>query len=500
MCLRTMKSSIMLLLCLLAVVLTSGCSGEKERFVPKSLEDLRGHKVAANAGTTQEKIARMVTESDNVQSLPGGLDALVALEAGQCDVALIERNNMFSEDFQRLAVEEAFTDSTTQEPLATAMRKEDVLLLQEFTAFFDSLETCGGLDEIKSRWLNPDVTDNLKKVVIRDKDVPKTGKRVLKIGSDFSYPPYTITVNNEKTGYEVELWQRFCIARGYGLECDVLVFDALLPALETGKIDIIAAGMSVTPDREKKVNFAPADDYSVTTCLIRKEGAGNNLTWYEKLSESFDRSLVQQDRWLMIVDGFWATLWLFFGSLIIGVILGAFVSYMQMSSHRIVRIIANCYISLMRNIPMLVFLLVMYYIVLAGTGLSAMSVAIIASAMNFGAYIAVMFTTGIKAVDHGQWEAGLALGYTRVQTFTYIIAPQAARHIIPVFQGEAISLLKGTSIVGYISIVDLTKASDLIRNASFEAFFPLLFVTFIYFVLAWMLGKSLDILLKKISK
>ena len=80
------------------------------------------------------------------------------------------------------------------------------------------------------------------------------------------------------------------------------------------------------------------------------------------------------------------------------------------------------------------------------------------------------------------------------------MAPQAARHIIPVFQGEAISLLKGTSIVGYISIVDLTKASDLIRNASFEAFFPLIFVTIIYFVLAWMLSKSLDLLLKKISK
>lgn len=202
----------------------------------------------------------------------------------------------------------------------------------------------------------------------------------------------------------------------------------------------------------------------------------------------------------MIVDGFWTTIWIFLGSLILGILIGAFISYMQMSNYWIVRITANCYIDLMRNIPILVLLLVMYYIILANSGLSAMSVAIIASAMNFGAYIAVMFTTGIKAVDNGQREAGLALGLTPFKTFTYIIAPQAARHIIPVFQGEAISLLKGTSIVGYISIVDLTKASDLIRNASFEAFFPLIFVTVIYFVLAWMLGKSLDLLLKKIQK
>lgn len=485
---------------ILAVLLFFSCAEEKDRFVPKSMADLRGHTVAANSGTTQEKIARMVTEPANVQCLPGGLDALVALDAGQCDVALIERANMFSDDFQRLSLEEAFTDSTTQEPLATAMRKDDVQLLQEFTNFFDSLEVSGALAEIKSRWLNPNLTDNLKKVVIRQRDVPKTGKCVLHIGSDYSYPPYTITVNNEKTGYEIELWQRFCMSHGYGLVCDVYQFDALLPALMSHRIDIIAAGMSVSPEREQQVSFAPADDYSVTSVLIRKadnKGTGNFI---EKVKQGFERSLVQQDRWKMIVDGFWVTLWIFFGSLVLGVIIGAVLSYMQMSRHRALALFANAYISLMRNIPILVLLLVMYYIILAGTGLSAMMVAIIASAMNFAAYIAVMFTTGIRAVDHGQTEAGLALGLTPVQTFIYIIAPQAARHIIPVFQGEAISLLKGTSIVGYISIVDLTKASDLIRNASFEAFFPLIFTAVIYFVLCWILGKSLDLLLKKISK
>lgn len=323
---------------------------------------------------------------------------------------------------------------------------------------------------------------------------------MLHIGSDYSYPPYTITVNNEKTGYEIELWQRFCMAHGYGLVCDVYSFDALLPALMSKRIDIIAAGMSVTPDREAKVSFAPADDYSVTSVLIRKEGNKGSKGFFDSVKDGFDRSLVQQDRWEMIVDGFWVTMWIFFGSLVLGVLLGAILSYMQMSPHRTLVLMANAYISLMRNIPILVLLLVMYYIILAGTGLSAMMVAIIASAMNFGAYIAVMFTTGIKAVDNGQKEAGLALGLTPFQTFIYIIAPQAARHIIPVFQGEAISLLKGTSIVGYISIVDLTKASDLIRNASFEAFFPLIFTAVIYFCLCWLLGKSLDILLKKISK
>ncbi|MCI6503884.1 MAG: transporter substrate-binding domain-containing protein, partial [Prevotella sp.] len=126
---------------LLSIVLV-GCKNDEQRFIPKSLADLRGHTVAANSGTTQEKIARMVTEKENVQCLPGGLDALVALDAGQCDVALVERNNMYSDDFKRLALEEAFTDSTTQEPLACALRKEEDALLMEYTAFFDSIRAC----------------------------------------------------------------------------------------------------------------------------------------------------------------------------------------------------------------------------------------------------------------------------------------------------------------------------------------------------------------------
>lgn len=495
-----MKTFIRLFTLFVLVTVLAGCGKNENRFIPKSLADLRGHTVAVNSGTTQERIARLSTDEDKVQCLPGGLDALVALNSGQCDVALVERNNMFCDEFARLDIEEAFTDSTTQEPLACALRKDDSKLHQEFTEFFDSINACGRLAEIKSRWLNPLLTNNLKKVVIRQKDVPTTGKRVLHLGSDGSYPPYDIMVRNEMTGYEVELWQRFAIERGYGLICEVYTFDALLPALQSKKIDVIAAGMSVTPDRQTKVLFTPADDYSVTTALIRKADSESGKSFFESVKDSFDRSLVQQNRWKMIVEGFWTTIWIFLGSLIIGVILGAFISYMQMSKHKLLSITANCYIDLMRNIPILVLLLVMYYIILANSGLSAMMVAIIASAMNFGAYIAVMFTTGIRAVDRGQTEAGLALGYTPLQTFTYIIAPQAARHIIPVFQGEAISLLKGTSIVGYISIVDLTKASDLIRNSSFEAFFPLIFVTVIYFVLAWLLSKSLDMLMKKVSK
>lgn len=495
---KTLRFLVFLTLC----AALSACGSGGKRYVPRSLQDLKGHTVAVNSGTVQENIARQYTEAENVQCMPGGLDALVALDAGRCDVALVESSNLYCDEFAALNIEQAFTDLTHRDPLACGMRKDDTALHAEFTAFFDSLRTSGALKEIQGRWLNPRMTDNTKKLVVRAADVKRAAahaKRTLRLGADFAYPPYCITINNEKTGYEVELWQRFAIAHGYAIECVVTNFDALLPALQSKKIDVIAAGMTVTPERSEKVLFAPADDYSVTTALVRGEVKATTAL-YESVRNSFVNSLVKQDRWRMIVSGFWVTLLLFFGSLVLGIVIGAFVSWMQQSGVRLVSGTANVYIDIMRNIPILVLLLVMYYIVLAGTGLSAMMVAIIAQAMNFGAYIAVMFTTGIRAIDPGQRRAGLALGLTPLQTFTHIIAPQAARHIIPVFQGEAISLLKGTSIVGYISIVDLTKASDLIRNSSFEAFFPLLFVTVIYFVLAWLLTRSLDLLLKHYNK
>ena len=115
------------------------------------------------------------------------------------------------------------------------------------------------------------------------------------------------------------------------------------------------------------------------------------------------------------------------------------------------------------------------------------------------AYSSEMFRTSIESVDPGQKEAGLSMGFTNVRTFIYIILPQAVRKVIPIYKGEVISLLKMTSIVGYIAVVDLTKASDIIRSRTFDAFFPLIVVAIIYFILSWLLALILDLFNKKVS-
>jgi len=114
--------------------------------------------------------------------------------------------------------------------------------------------------------------------------------------------------------------------------------------------------------------------------------------------------------------------------------------------------------------------------------------------MNFGAYVSEIFRSGIEGIAKGQTEAGIAMGFNRFQTFVFIVLPQTVQRILPVYKGEFISLVKMTSIVGYIAVQDLTKASDIIRSRTFDAFFPLVMVAILYFVIAWVLMQSLEYL------
>lgn len=154
----------------------------------------------------------------------------------------------------------------------------------------------------------------------------------------------------------------------------------------------------------------------------------------------------------------------------------------------------------MRGVPILVFLMIMFYIIFAKTGISGTWIAIFAFSLNLAAYVSEMFRTGINSVDPGQTEAGRAMGFSKVKTFLLIVVPQAVKQILPVYKGEAISLIKNTSIVGYIAIQDLTKVSDIIRSRTFDAFFPLIVISIIYLILAWLLGLLLDYLHKKSLK
>ena len=221
------------------------------------------------------------------------------------------------------------------------------------------------------------------------------------------------------------------------------------------------------------------------------------LTGTNSLTESFYNNLIAEDRYRMILDGLQVTLLITLCAALLGTLMGGLVCWMRMSQRRWLQQVAKVYIELMRGTPVLVLLMLMYYVVMAPLDATGIVVAIVTFAMNTAAYISEMLRTTIQGIDRGQTEAGLALGLTPRQTFFKIVLPQVVRAVMPVYQGEVVSLLKGTSIVGYIAVADMTRASDLIRSRTFDAFFPLIVTAIIYFLMAWLIGQLLQNLVQR---
>ena len=192
------------------------------------------------------------------------------------------------------------------------------------------------------------------------------------------------------------------------------------------------------------------------------------------------------------LDGLKTTVILSILSTVFGTVLGSVICFLRMSSSPWLNVPARLYITILRGMPVLVLLMLIFYVVFASVDISPILVAVIAFGMNFGAYASEIFRTGIEGVDKGQTEAGIAMGFTPVQSFRYIVLPQTVQRILPVYKGEFISLVKMTSIVGYIAVQDLTKASDIIRSRTFDAFFPLIMVAVLYFAISWVLMQFLQ--------
>ena len=222
-----------------------------------------------------------------------------------------------------------------------------------------------------------------------------------------------------------------------------------------------------------------------------------NNSYLYRIVNSFTNNLLVEQRYRMILEGLQVTLLITLCSVILGTLLGGLVCWARMSRHAWLQRLAKIYIDLMRGTPVLVLLMLMYYVFMAPLGTTGVVVAIVTFGLNTSAYIGEMLRSGIESIDKGQREAGLALGYTPRQVFMRIILPQVVRKIMPVYLGEVISLLKGTSIVGYIAVMDMTRASDLIRSRTFDAFFPLIVTAAIYFLVAWLIGLLFNSLLEK---
>lgn len=221
------------------------------------------------------------------------------------------------------------------------------------------------------------------------------------------------------------------------------------------------------------------------------------------LKDIFYLNFIDDDRWRYLFDGLWVTLAITLGAAVIGVIIGFLVaairtSYDKTGKLKVLNAICKFYLTITRGTPMLVQLLIIYFVILAPLQLNSVVVAIVAFGINSGAYVAEIVRSGIMSIDSGQFEASRSLGMTYGQTMVNVILPQAFKNILPALLNEIIALLKETSIAGYIAIQDLTKGGYIILGRTFSAFMPLIAVALIYLVLVLGMTKFTSVIERRL--
>lgn len=220
--------------------------------------------------------------------------------------------------------------------------------------------------------------------------------------------------------------------------------------------------------------------------------------WWQSVKDQFVLNFIAHDRWKSLISGLGVTLEITAVAAIIGVLLGAIVATVRSTwdkNHEdmarrktlgyyllaIFNFICKIYLTVIRGTPTVVQLLIAYYVIFASSK-NAVGVAIFAFGLNSGAYVAEIIRGGIMSIDVGQFEAGRSLGFSYAQTMIYVIIPQVFKSVLPALLNEFITLVKETSVAGYVGIMDLTKAGDMIRSRTYSAFMPLIGVAAIYLV------------------
>lgn len=292
----------------------------------------------------------------------------------------------------------------------------------------------------------------------------------------------------------MEVYTIFSAHAGYTVKYYPMEFSALIPAVTGGKADMAISSVSITEERQESVLFSNSfydDQQGIITLKIpagaeaSSVGAAGSQTgagFTAWLKSAIYRNLVTENRWKMILDGIGVTMTISLLAQVFGTLLGGILCFVLMHKNRLLSGLGRLYCNLIRGLPLVVLLMISYYIIFGKTDVTAMLIAVCAFALVEGAAVASNLKGAIDTVDTVEIEAARSLGFTAWGAFQKVTLPQAVKRALPAYCAGFIELVKATAIVGYIAIQDLTRAGDIIRSRTYDAFFPLLFVAAIYLI------------------
>lgn len=474
------------------VLFFTSCNTEESTFVYKTKEDFSGRDIGILTGTTLDKLADAVISGITWHYYDDHAGAIEALKKGDVDAVLND------EPVARAMVAERegitlFSEIIIEDRYGYIFTKESGLN-EKFSAVIEEFLSDGTIDTLKEKWFSGDSTR--MKIDWSAYNTSERSGGMIKYGFESSaYPMTFMGSDGRPSGFEVELFLKIADKLDMGVSSTAVTFASIINFVQTGKIDVASAGISITEERKESVDFSTSHYLGGAVFICRSENIQDALIqsesekgFFAKIGESFEKTFIRDGRWVLIVKGLGVTLLISTLSTLFGTILGVGLLFLLRSKKAYLHALAKLFCSLIQGIPTLVILLIVYFVIFGSVNAPPVMVATIAFSFIFSVSVAGILQTGINAIDKGQEEASTALGFKKYDIYKRIIMPQAIVHILPLYKGEVVSLMKLTSIVGYIAIQDLTKAGDIIRSRTYEAFFPLLAVAAIYFAISAFIG------------
>lgn len=450
------------ILAILICLSVAGCGKDDDSkpLAVESVEDLAGTTIGVQIGTTGAIYAEdFVAENPGTEVIRynKGADAVQALKQQKIDAVLIDEQPAlaFVEKNNELTIAD---EEFAMEEYAIGIAKENTELLYRINDALEAIKVNGTMDEIVANYIGDEKGEH----PYESPEGLTLGNGTLTMATNVAFPPYEYYEDKTAVGIDIDMMQAIADYLNMDLVVSDMEFDSVIMAVQSGKADVAAAGLTVTEDRLKNISFSESYTTAKQVIIYNNGEKAEKMSLADKIYQTF----IEKNRWQYIPKGLANTL----------------------------------LITVFRGTPMVVQLLIMYYVVFAQTAVNPLIAAVIAFGLNSGAYLSEAIRSGIMAIEIGQFEAGRSMGFNYHETVRYIIMPQAIKVSLPAIFNEYIALLKESSIVGYIGLMDLTKAGDIIRSNTYEALVPLVSVALVYLVLVMIMTSFVSRLERRLKR
>ena len=449
--------------------------------------------------STGEEYAQAYLKNAHIQSYPTLANLIFALESGRVDVAIMDDN--VAQDYNKgrdnlIAYRSSLVDSYTA--AIFEQNSSNRKLVDQFNGYLARLKESGELDKMVHKWEQRNKEGLEYDEVYNFEDLPDINGTI-KFAISIEAPPFIYLYENFPTGLEIELAYKFFKECGYAADVYQVEIDGILYGLKTGRYNMALGGLTISEERKESLTFSDEIVELSTHAYVLNGSRGSSLGFIGRLNSIFYNSFIYADRYKLFIQGFLTTIYIALMSAIIGSILAILICRYRLTNSEIGNKLCDIFVAGIEGIPTLILLMFLYFVVFNKTNWRGEEIAVIAFSLNFAARFSEIIMVAMRSIDYGQYEAGISAGFARWKVFSIFIIPQSLAIVLPVLKGELISLVKDTSIVGYIAIGDMTRMGDVIRGRTFEPFMLLLVISLVYYILTLIINKIIDYKLDKIK-